>query len=185
MQFNYYFSYPTSTTPPSTRSDGGRSKGGTLSEGEALFTKRNKTDKDDYNTSATVGGKSNLESFGNEEDGISYYRRQQQSPRSNQKSEYSGLLSESRREVLDFTSTRKRPEQEKEQELERAKAKATSKDNSLSSDAKAVPTASLLSMTNHQLESTILPPPKPQQQPQLLLLPQPAVQEALESEGNN
>jgi hypothetical protein len=34
------------------------------------------------------------------------------------------LLADNRREVLDFTSTRKKSEQEKEQELERAKAKA-------------------------------------------------------------
>ena len=52
-------------------------------------------------------------------------QQQQQSPRTKKKSDYSGsgLLSENRREVLDFTSTRKQSEQEKEQELERALAK--------------------------------------------------------------
>ena len=77
-----------------------------------------------------------------------------------------GLLSENRREILDFTSTRKQSEQEKEQELERAKAKLASSKEASMSEAMAAQIPGI------QLESVIIPPPK-----------HPSAQEALETEG--
>jgi len=113
-------------------------------------------------------------------------KRGAQSPRSSKKSDYSGssLLSENRREVLDFTSSRKRSEQEKELELERAKAKAgAGKDNGVSlHEVKPVPTTTaatinVVTMPSHQHESTVIQPlPEKQQH-------QPPAQEALEIEG--
>ena len=98
-----------------------------------------------------------------------YNRRQ--SPRTGKKLEYSGLLNESRREVLDFTSSRKRSEQEKEQELERTKAKANIKDlgGSMESKQTAATTTATVSMStshNQDLSGLQQSPDKQQQQQQ-------------------
>jgi len=167
-----------------------------LSEGEALFTKRSKTIDNDNSYTSTNYSRETRGNNNNNNDDIdnysSYYNRrqlpqqQQQSPRSSKKSDYSGssLLSENRREVLDFTSSRKRSEQEKELELERAKAKAgAGKDNGVSlHEVKPVPTTTaatinVVTMPSHQHESTVIQPlPEKQQH-------QPPAQEALEIEG--